>query len=360
MGRYRPESRQSETLFASPTARYPGEGNDMKLKDIAGGLCVTLVTVVVLLGISEIALRAYLQWSLIYDVEMSRYATEIKEEAANPRIGHVHKPNAAATLMGVPVKINSDGLRDSEYSPERNGNYRIVFLGDSLTFGWGVAKSQTFEEILEAELSRTRPTEILNFGTGNYNTSQEVGLFIDKGLKSRPDHVVVFYFINDAEPTPRKSNWEFLGRLRIVTFFWSRLKSAVASFEHERSYLDYYKGLYGDGQPGWAAVKKSFQELRDICAARGITLQVVLLPELHVLDNYPFADQHRKLVAFLKENDIEALDLAPLFARERNPARLWVAPDDAHPNAIAHAMIAQYSLAFIKEGMNARKAAGED
>jgi hypothetical protein len=332
----------------------------MKVKEVAGGLCVTLITVAVLLGLSEIALRAYLHWAVIYDVEMSRYATEIKEESPNPRIGHVHKPNSAATLMRVPVKINSDGLRDSEYSRERNGNYRIIFLGDSLTFGWGVDKSKTFEEILEAELSQTKPTEIINFGAGNYNTSQEVGLFIEKGLKYKPDHVVVFYFINDAEPTPRKSDLEFLGHLRIVTFFWSRLRSITANFEHEKSYLDYYKGLYADDQPGWTVAKNSFRELKDICAARGIALQVVLLPELHVLDNYPFADQHGKVVAFLKKNDIEALDLAPFFAREHRPARLWVAPDDAHPNAIAHALIAQYSLPFIKEGMNARKAAGED
>jgi len=60
----------------------------------------------------------------------------------------------------------------------------------------------------------------------------------------------VFFFINDAEPTPHKSNWEFLAELRIVTFFWSRFKSALARFERNKSFKDYYADLYDDGQPG--------------------------------------------------------------------------------------------------------------
>jgi len=45
-----------------------------------------------------------------------------------------------------------------------------------------------------------------------------------------------------------------------------------------------------------------------------------------------------------------ALDLAPLFAGEAEPTTLWVAPDDAHPNAHAHRMIAAHSADFIASG----------
>ena len=49
------------------------------------------------------------------------------------------------------------------------------------------------------------------FRSGNYNTTQEVNLLIDKGLKYQPDQVVLFYFINDAEPVPKKSRFPGLG-----------------------------------------------------------------------------------------------------------------------------------------------------
>jgi GDSL-like lipase/acylhydrolase family protein len=327
----------------------------MRAKELVTNLLVIAVTLLVLFLISEITLRIYTRWSLIYDIEMSRYATEIKDESPNPRIGHVHRPNTEGTLMGVPVKINSDGFRDRDYPVERNESFRIIFLGDSLTFGWGVEKSRTFKDILEAEASRNRATEIINFGTGNYNTEQEVNLFIEKGLKYQPDEVVVFYFINDAEPTPRKSNWDFLAASRTLTFFWSRIKSVIANFEPNKSFSEYYSGLYADGQPGWIAAKSAFLQLRDVCARQGIALRVVLLPELHELQNYPFVAEHGKVLAFLQHSNISAMDLVSYFAGEPRPMRLWVGSDDAHPNEIAHAMIAKYARDFILEGINGRQ-----
>lgn len=324
------------------------------MRALTGRLLVTAMTLLLLCGMSEIALRLYTRTSLMYDVEMSRYATEIKEASPNPLIGHVHRPHSEATLMGVRVRINADGFRDRDYPVERSGASRMIFLGDSLTFGWGVEKSQTFEEILESDLSRDRPTEIINLGTGNYNTEQEVHLFIEKGVKYQPDAVVVFYFINDAEPTPRKSNWDVLGGSRTITFIWSRVTSLLARVERRKSFQEYYSGLYVEGQPGWTAARHAFLLLRDTCASHGISLRVVLLPELHALRDYPFAAEHQRVLAFLRDNRIEAMDLAPFFSGESQPMRLWVASDDAHPNAIAHALIARYSQAFIVDGLHGR------
>ena len=327
-----------------------------RLTSAAGACATTALALLILLGASEVALRLYTRRSLVYDIEMSRYATELKVVSANPRIGHEHRPNGDATLMGVRVHINSDGFRDWEYAVERGDGRRIIFLGDSLTFGWGVPKVKTFEALLEAELSKSGTTEIINFGTGNYNTAQEVALFRAKGLKYKPDEVVVFYFINDAEPTPRISRLEFLGRLRTVTFFWSRLKSALTILGRHKSFREYYADLYADNQPGWVGARGAFIELRDLCRRHGIALRVVLLPELHVLDEYPFGSQHRKVMAFLRDQGVEALDLAPAFADEHRPTRLWVAPDDAHPNEIAHAAIARHTLDFIGGGLHGGKA----
>lgn len=325
----------------------------MERDSLIGSLLITAATLLLLFGMTEVALRVYTAWFITYDIEMTRYAMDIKIESPNPLIGHIHRSNSEARLMGVPVKINSDGFRDDEYPIERSNNHRLVFLGDSLTFGWGVEKSKTFEAILEAELSKARPTEIINLGTGNYNTEQEVALFFEKGMKYRPDEVVVFYFINDAEPTAGKSAWQFLGYSRLVTFFWSRFKIAVTKFGQSKSFRDYYAELYTDNQPGWIAAKRALIALRDACLENRVALRVILLPELHVLDPYAFAGEHKKIMTFLKDSNIEAYDLAPQFGQEKDPMHLWVAPDDAHPNDIAHAMIARYSFPLLLRSPNA-------
>ena len=166
------------------------------MRDILKGIAAIFVSLLIFLVLLEISLQIYTRLFIYYDVEMSRYAVEVKEKSDDPKIGHEHRPNSEAYLMGVDVVINSDGFRDEEYAPERNEKYRVAVLGDSLTFGWGVEKEDTYEVLLEQMLSESRPTEMINFGHGNYNTSQQVNLFKKKGFKYNPDKIVVFYFDN--------------------------------------------------------------------------------------------------------------------------------------------------------------------
>jgi len=321
------------------------------MRDLLKGLAAALVSFVIFLVLLEISLQIYTRLFIYYDVEMSRYAVEIKQKSDNPKIGHVHKPNAKAHLMGTDVAINSDGFRDDEYAPERNENFRIVVLGDSLTFGWGVEKDEAFEVLLEEMLSEKRPTEMINMGHGNYNTEQQVNLFKEKGLKYNPDKVLVFYFINDAEVTPVRSKWLWVSRLRSVTFLWSRFRGLLTRTSPGQTFESFYSDLYADDQRGFQAMEAAFLELRGITEERGIELQVIMLPELHNLVDYPFTAVYDKVASFLRENDIDYIDLTDSFRGYEDAEGLWVAPDDAHPNALAHRMIAEYSRDFIEKGV---------
>lgn len=295
----------------------------------------------------EALARVYLAFRTVYDVEMTRYSNEVKI-ASDARTVHEHRPLSAARLMDVDVSINSDGLRDREYPIESSGAYRMIFLGDSLTFGLGVRREETFEYLLEERLNQEGRVEILNFGIGNYNTAQQVALFARKGLKYAPDKVVVFYFINDAEPTPQPSRWGLLGHSRLVTLYWSRVNIVLGRFMEGQSFLRQYRDLYREDQPGWAAVRASFRSLQELCARNGIDLQVVLLPELHDLKSRPFRNEYAMVEDVLGGERIPSLDLTPSFSRlDEDPLRLWVALDDAHPNATAHRLIADFTEPFI-------------
>ena len=319
-------------------------------REIATRVVIIAGSVGVVLIAYEVATRWYFSHNIDYDVEMSRYAAEVKMASANPKISHVHRPSEEARLMGVPVTINTDGLRDREYDPDAAGVKRAVFLGDSLTFGWGVASEDTFEYLIEQELSRKDDRiEILNFGTGNYNTVQSANLFFERGLRYHPQLVTLFYFINDAEVQQPYSNWAWLGSSPLITLVWSRLKQLTA--ERGDTFYDYYVGLYEPPAAGWELAQLALIELRDFCAGHGIRFQVVLLPELHQVNPYLFGSVHMKITGFLAERGIEYLDVTPAFESETEPIRLWVAPDDAHPNATAHRIIASQARDFVAEGL---------
>ena len=52
------------------------------------------------------------------------------------------------------IKHNSKGFNDKERSyNKRNGIFRIVTLGDSFTWGYGVAQNEIFTSVLEKELT---------------------------------------------------------------------------------------------------------------------------------------------------------------------------------------------------------------
>jgi len=193
---------------------------------------------------------------------------------------------------------------------------------------------------------------MINTGHGNYNTEQQTNLYIDKGQKYSPDKVVLFYFINDAEVTPKQSDYQWLAYSRAITFFWSRLRGVFTKVDENQTFEGFYSALYEDDQPGWMASKASFIQLRDLLKEQGVDFQVVMLPELHNVQEYPFDGVYDKVYNFLVDSDIEVLDLREDFSTYPDDSlTLWAAPDDAHPNAIAHKMIADYSYEFVGKGI---------
>ena len=55
--------------------------------------------------------RLFLDTGKLYEVEMWKYATRVKERDYRPDIGHRHRPNARAMLMGEDVRTNAYGFR---------------------------------------------------------------------------------------------------------------------------------------------------------------------------------------------------------------------------------------------------------
>lgn len=100
----------------------------------------------------------------------------------------------------VPVKINSHGLRDREFAYEKPpGTYRILVLGDSQTFGFGVHAEESYPKVLERILRKEarQPVEVINTGVPGSGTAHQLFFLEHQGWKYQPDLVVVGYFFND-------------------------------------------------------------------------------------------------------------------------------------------------------------------
>jgi hypothetical protein len=287
-----------------------------------------------------------------YGIEMWKYAQLVKRQSANAAIGHEHTPNSRARLMGVDVRTNSQGLRNPETSARPDPKIRrVLVLGDSMTFGWGVEERDTYTRVLERMLNATgRRYELINAGVGNYNSSQEVAWFIDRGLAYEPHEVILGYYINDAEPTPRLAE----GWLPRYSYLYVLLSSAADALQRaigwKPGYVEYYAGLYGDQSPGWREAQGALQQLIRTCQMHGIEFRLLLLPELHQVDErYPFRFVHERVRAIAVGQGADVVDLDGAF-RGHEPRSLWVSPGDAHPNATAHRIIAEHLFAMMTSG----------
>ena len=303
-----------------------------------------LLSVLFALLVTELAVRFVIDDGMQFDLEMWKYARDVKVVSDNPTIGHEHGPNRDAQLMGVDLATNSKGLRDREFSLERTpGVKRILMVGDSLTLGWGVAAADTFSKRLERMFAADgRQVEVINTGVGNWNTVQEVQYFLAKGAAYKPDIVVLGFFVNDAEPLPRASKPSFLMRhCYSCIFMLGRFDSIRRQFFGGKAWDQYYLDLFGNGDtPGWLAAKDAIRSLADYCKANGITLVIANLPELHDVKNYRFDTITALVQGAARENGAAFVDLLPVLRQEES-SRLWVTPPDPHPNARANELIAQ-------------------
>lgn len=315
---------------------------------IANGLLV-LLTVVFMAGVFEVLCRTVLNDGMQYHIEMWRYAVELKRVAEDPAIGHEHVPNAAAHLMGVDVEINSQGLRDDDTDAAAGESTRVMMLGDSIVFGWGVEKDKRMSEVIERNLTGQRfgLIETINTGVGNYNTSMEVAYFLRKGKQYDPDIVVLNYFINDAEPTPVYEKVSWIARhsyaYAVLGGAWDGLKRRLLGAADWRAY---YNGLYAEDAAGWRQAQESIRRLAAYCQANDIRLILAVIPELRELRPYPFEDVTEKLRTLASSHGVEFVDLLPAV-RDEKPQSLWVTEPDPHPNARAHGLMGRYLSEYI-------------
>src|SRR5205814_8613879 len=119
---------------------------------------------------------------------------EIVQPSRYPGIVYELKSGVRGRFMGQPLLINSQGLRDYEYTRRKKpGTFRIVGVGDSSLFGWGVPIEDSGLKVLERRLnekSRARKFEVVNFAVPGYNTAMESETFVQRFLEYAPDPVL--------------------------------------------------------------------------------------------------------------------------------------------------------------------------
>lgn len=266
---------------------------------------------------------------------------------------------------------NDWGLRDRNYPAKPEGRDRVLILGDSFTFGLGVADGSTiFAERIERSLNASRPggVDVLNGGIPASLTADWVTLWQRVAEPFDPDLVVAVFFLRDG--TPDASIPEFFDRIRgqlayrdlesplyRVSYLFRLIRDRQSRSEVAERYTQQFQRAYfGDASERgeWQRAQANLLWIRDAAARKAVPMALVVFPVLVELnDEHPFRAISEAVSGFARDNGIPVHDLLPDFLG-RNGPDLWVSALDQHPNELAHAIAAEALAPFVEAQLETR------
>jgi hypothetical protein len=244
---------------------------------------------------------------------------------------------------------NSFGLRGTEFSeaaPEEE--FRILAVGDSITFGQGVADHETFAYQLQEMLGEAGVGEcvlVINAGKPGANTVSELRWLTEYGLNFAPDLVLLQFYLNDVMvdhgdvPTqsfyktlmhlPEKSYALFFIRYR----FWSLGESARPG-----DFLDRLGRTITSNGRGWQECAQALDEFGRLGRDADLPVVIVLFPHPGKQRDVTGV-AHRMVAEHAREAGLHVIDLANAFLGVA-PSERVVSETDHHPSARVHRIAA--------------------
>ncbi len=280
-------------------------------------------------------------------------------------LGWRMRPNVTQPWGGVTVRTNAAGLRGPDVPLARPaGTVRILWLGDSVTFGYRVARWQdVFPFVVARRLERAGfGVETIDAGVGGYAPWQERAWFERVGLAWHPDIVVLGFVLNDVTEMYtlvryggleegfqlRRSYASWVDRVSARSALVARLRKLVrwararrrlgadprlAAIHRER--LDVESLIAAPGRPGlrpaWQRVFADLGAIADTCAAHGIDFVLVAFPFTMQLAAPDSLDgPQRMLERWARARGIRFVDTIPALVRA---LRAGATPDDLFVDA---------------------------
>lgn len=261
------------------------------------------------------------------------------------------RPGVVTEFLGDEYRIEANGMRSPQIPFEKaEGTYRVLVVGDSIAFGWGVEESECFPRVLERMLQAgPRPDgverfEVINGGCPGWGLPHYLRFLADVGLQYDPDLVLVTFINNDltdfiqslspAEPSPflELPGWLQFSRLaRTVKAAYDASQTDKGDF-----FIDLERSDVTD-QAIDRACEMGFAAMRAVAQPRPLV----------VFDTVGDAEGNSlpRLIAGLQDLGIPRIEG---FLPRTNYVRDYaITPTDMHPNARGHREFAEMIYAWF-------------
>lgn len=356
------------------------------MKEVAIKIFLAVLSVTIMFLLTETFLRIFDK-----DIMVWRY---------DPILGYsfvpgVHiKRNQNKLFPGIEIKINSQGIRENFDIPDKKEEkeFRILIIGDSNTFGYGVNLKDSYPKQLEVFLredEKVRETNfnyrVINAGVPGRNIEELKKFVFHYALNFKPDLLILGLFINDIEPSyfivsggkdvrrppfyPSEFNQPLIGGRILpesIKEILRKYSKIYLYFESTYSNLRFFLGLDKPND----YLKKEFSDLKHLSSNDPLVIKKYEIMMQDILKIQRFLDLHNikfltiilpfrsqveikeasdniqtNLTKFFKKNEIMFVDLLPNLKENKN--RNLYLPNDGHPNKLGHQIIAEVIYKFL-------------
>jgi lysophospholipase L1-like esterase len=318
----------------------------------------------------------------------------VLRRSEDPAIGYELIPGTEGRAFKTDVVVNSLGFRSPEPATGEDVR-RVVFLGDSITFGSELPAGTPFPDLLAARLEAIDARfDVQNLALSGYDALQEVAVLERRGLQLDPEVIVVGFCLNDAGVV--SANLEYLGRMNAYAKNPRLLQSRLGQlllvrldrlqgrrFEEAANDPAAFRKTYADriapiGEDdarlralmreapaelpsGWyrdedrvGRLRYAFERLSMLRDLHGFRVLLVVFP-LHELDaagTYPHRIAHAIVGIEAQRLNLPVIDLLGSFQREGLVGLRNHPGDPVHPSPRGHVIAAGLVEAwFRREGI---------
>lgn len=284
--------------------------------------------------------------------------------------------------VGSWVKTNSQGVRDDVEHPwtKSSGTIRILGIGDSFTFGWGVSLEETFLKKLEHNLKQMtgREIETINAGVPQWDLNHYYVYLKNIGIQYSPDIILLTYFFNDIpqfiqETIPADPEYDkqvaykggIFGSSVLFNFLKSqadhlRRKNRLASVDflstlearrpeliQQATRLLLSNSNQAQTRSSFHILKALLEKIQAVAQKNNSHLVVMLVPDVAQTHHAELQYINQVLASLTQEMHIPFVDITPILESASDPRDFYLWPRDWHTNIKGHEKMAEALVPLV-------------
>ena len=314
-------------------------------------LILSFITVAMLLIVGEVICR--MVWTA-GDLQLSPESAHLRD---HPTRLWVQAPNLNTTLPehGT-LQTNELGFRDGPVTiPKPPGQYRVLSLGESSTWGHGVRVGETYSAVLQHRLQQMgKHARVINAGVPAYTIQQSAVFLAEEGARLQPDVVLVYHQTNDFLPAhgvdPNNPLVRLTGNDRQMIERRRPLAPLLTALFHSRLYLAVRNAMLqlptslpqaGANREGPVRVPNADRTLAldsMLQTTNALQAKLIIVQPMYAIDH----TQDRLLRDWAAQNQQIYVETDSL--RQANLAQIqqMYFPDGVHPKSRTHRLIGEH------------------